>query len=113
MLIVTVAFVFFRADTLHDGVVMIAHMFAGGAGNAASYQACVTALNPYQITLFVICIFASLPLIQKLRAWLAGKDEKTRIAYSRLSYVLTVVLLVLCILNVADATYNPFIYFRF
>ena len=113
IVIVIIAFVFFRADTLTDGVMMIRAMFAGGFGNAEAYNACISACTPYHLVLFVISVIACLPLIDRLRKKLAGAAAQKRRRFSILSYVLTVILFVLCILNVADATYNPFIYFRF
>ena len=113
ILIVTIAFVFFRADTLGEGVTMIVKMFTGGAGNAAAYNACMSVMTPWLITLFVISIVSCMPLIAAIRRRAERAGETVRVRLSVCSYVLTVVMLVLCILNVADSTYNPFIYFRF
>ena len=104
MLIVILAFVLFRADTLAGGLVMIREMFTGFPGTLASYNTCMEVLNPYNIVIFAAACFCSAPhpkLKERLRE------------HGAVSYVITMVLFILCILEIAGASFNPFIYFRF
>ena len=104
ILIVILAFVLFRADTLSDGLLMYKEMFTGFSFTAASYNTCMEALSPYNIALFIMALFCSAPhpkLTSKLRE------------HGALSYIITIVLFVLSVLEIAGASFNPFIYFRF
>lgn len=108
ILIVIFAFVLFRADTLTDGLLMIREMLTGFgsavADPAAAYNTCMEALNAYNITLFTAACFCCTPhpkLNEKLRERGAG------------SYIVTALLFILCVLEIAGASFNPFIYFRF
>ena len=104
MLIVVLAFVLFRADTLGGGVLMIRVMFTGFAGTTASYNTCMEVLNPYNIVIFAAACFCSAP---------HPKLKKMLREHGTVSYVITMVLFILCILEIAGASFNPFIYFRF
>ena len=104
MLIVILAFVLFRADTLAGGLVMIREMFTGFPGTLASYNTCMEVLDPYNITIFAAACFCCLPH-PKLKPYLREHGPA--------SYIVTAVLFALCILEIAGASFNPFIYFRF
>ena len=104
ILIVILAFVLFRADTLSDGLLMYKEMFTGFGGTPAAFNTCMEALSPYNIAIFAAALFCSVPhpkLTPKLRE------------HGALSYIITIVLFALCILEIAGASFNPFIYFRF
>jgi len=102
--IVILAFVFFRADTLSGGVTMIREIFTGGAGSIASYNTVMEMLSPYNIFLFALALFVCLPH-PFLTKWLRECGI--------VSYLITIVLFGLCVLEIAGAGFNPFIYFRF
>ena len=104
ILIVILAFVLFRADTLADGMVMIRQMFTGFSASTASYNTCMEALDPYNIAIFAAACFCCLPH-PKLKAVLRE--------HGAASYIATAVLFALCVLEIAGASFNPFIYFRF
>ena len=57
--------------------------------------------------MLVILALGATPLAQTLWDWLG---ERTR---SRLAPVLVLAALVLCTASLVDASYNPFLYFRF
>ncbi|MQN01539.1 MAG: MBOAT family protein [Lachnospiraceae bacterium] len=113
IIIVTVAFVFFRADTLSDGGVMIAAMFAGGSGNLTTYNTLHQILSPYVITMMAASVAACFPILKSIDSWALNAGEKQTRVVRGLSYVLSLILLAGCVLNIANASYNPFIYFRF
>ena len=102
--IVVLAFVLFRADTLTQGVNMLKEMFTGGLGNLASYNTCMEALSLYNIALFAIALFVCVPH-PFLNKYFREKGP--------VSYIVTIGLFVLCVLEIAGASFNPFIYFRF
>ena len=104
MLIVVLAFTLFRADTLTDGFLMIREMFTGFSVSPAAYNTCMEALNPYNIFIFAMACFCSFP---------HPKIKPLLREHGALSYIVTMVLFVLCILEIAGASFNPFIYFRF
>ena len=104
ILIVVLAFVFFRSDTLEAGRNMIFQMFTGGMGTPDSYNTVMEVMSPYNIFLFAVALFACAPH-PFLNKWLREKGP--------LSYVVTLVLFGLCVLELAGASFNPFIYFRF
>ena len=104
ILIVVTAFVIFRADTPADGFVMIREMFTGFCGSDASFNTCMEALDPYNITMFAACCFCCFPH-RKLTPLLREHGAP--------AYAVTILLFVLAALEIAGAAFNPFIYFRF
>ena len=107
ILVVMVGFVFFRADTLSQGFFWVKEMFTAqpvAASAAADSTLLLPLMTPLNIVVIVCAIVLSAPLKKKL--------EGSK-ALSKISWVVTPLLLVLCIMNLAGGTYNPFIYFRF
>ena len=103
MIVVTVAFVLFRADTVGQGAYMIKEMFTGFHFDLALRQEFLLQLSPMVILAFVLAVIFSMPVKDRLQS------RKTE----GLAYVGSLALLVLCILNLSAGTFNPFIYFRF
>ncbi len=103
MVVVTVAFVLFRADTVGQGFFMIKEMFAGFHFEPALRQEFLLQLSPMVILAFVLAVILSMPVAKKLQG---RKTEGWAFAGS-------LALLGLCILNLSAGTFNPFIYFRF
>ena len=113
MLVVTVAFVLFRAESFQQGGWFIAQMFTG-----FHFEHACTALAMRQLTpLFVVALVAGLigaqPVKEALEARLEGASPRVVAAAECASYVLAIVLLVVCLLGLSGGGYNPFIYFRF
>ena len=111
LLIVVVAFVIFRADTLGQAFGMIGRMFSGAAGVRAVNAQILARISPLAILSFVFALLLSTPLFRALRERLS----RTRFAtgYSVAAYGGTVLIFVLCLLSLVSGGYNPFIYFRF
>ena len=104
MLAVVLGFVMFRADSLTAGAVMIGRMFSGFSAGPASLLVVQRLLDSAAILTLVICAVASVDL----------REPFSRLKYSQaISGVCTALLFVLCVLNLAGAGFNPFIYFRF
>lgn len=104
MLVVICGFVIFRADTIGQAGHILASMFTGFHANAAEFVLLAKLLTPYHI----VCLIAAVALSMPVSKWLAQKIKAPVV-----SYAASVVLFVLCMMNLASSSYNPFIYFRF
>lgn len=110
-LVAIVGFVFFRADSIGYACRMLKQMFTGfrpAVGSSVALGVVLEQANPYNIAVLLLAIICSYPVSRALadrfrnRKWWEG---------ALLSGSL--LLLVICILSLASAAYNPFIYFRF
>lgn len=104
LLVVCIGFVFFRAETMSQGVFWVKEMFTGFGWNASAMSLVVQQLTPVYLLTLAAGIGASLPLSQR---W------KKRKGYDAVTCLLSLAGLAVCILSLAGGTYNPFIYFRF
>lgn len=104
LLVVCVGFVFFRADTMSQGLFWITRMFTGGGNTAAAMSLALRQLTPVYLLAFVIAVLASCPVLNGL------KNKKW---YEPAAFVCSIAGLGLCLISLASGTYNPFIYFRF
>lgn len=111
MLVVVLAFVLFRADTLSQGFTILGHMFNGAAGDPAVNAMIYSTLSMLVVIAFVFAILLSMPTFRVL----GEKISKTKIggSYKYASYIMTLIIFLLCILSLISSKYNPFIYFRF
>ena len=117
LLVVTVGFVLFRADTISQGFSMIGKMFAGFDFSDGALSLALTQLTPWFIAMLLVAVIGCAPirpLADKIRAnlygeaALSGKWKAVQIAL----YVLAFALLFWCIIRLSSSSYNPFIYFR-
>jgi alginate O-acetyltransferase complex protein AlgI len=106
-LMVVLGWVLFDIDTLSGAFSYMKAMFAGNGliDSFAVYQ-----LSSYGI-MFVLCIFASTDIFSKLMAKLSSGKAAAIYYYGLPLVQLALLLLSTCYL--VDATYNPFLYFRF
>ena len=109
VLVVMVGFVFFRADTLSQGFFWVKEMFAGPfmattATAVWNELLLLPLMSPLNICVLIAGIVLSAPIKEKLQKYSV---------LDKIAWVVTPLLLVLCIMNLAGGTYNPFIYFRF
>ncbi len=104
--LVVFGWVLFEMDTLGDAGRYLKAMF-GGAGFADSRT--IYLLSSYFL-LFLICIFASGSWGKKIYNRVANRWPKGTQVILPVSVVL---LMVVCTAYLVDATYNPFLYFRF
>lgn len=118
MLVVTLGFVIFRADTISYGFGYIGRMFTGFDMTTESLSLTVEQLTPWFIVILAAAVIGCAPirpLSDIVRTKLYGEEKLTvgwRIAEVCL-YVLAFAGLFLCILRLSPSGYNPFIYFRF
>jgi alginate O-acetyltransferase complex protein AlgI len=108
-LVFIIGFTIFRAENMPYAFSFIGKMFSGGL-TGASVALYGSIMTPMLITMLIISIFAAFPIVPKIKAI---SSERINIKLDRLSYALTLILLILCVLNISSSTFNPFIYFRF
>lgn len=104
LLVVLIGFVFFRADSMHQGAAWIKTMFTGFGSNTAAMSLALEQLTPLYLVTAAVGTVACCPvkmLVKKGRA------------YEAVTAAGSLALLLLCMLSLASGTYNPFIYFRF
>lgn len=105
--LVVFGWVLFDTNTLTDAWNYFKAMF-GATGIAADTTA--QYLFASNIVVFVVCIFASTDWFTKL---VDKFKEKKEIIYKYAAPVVQLGVLVICTAYLVDATYNPFLYFRF
>ena len=104
LLVVCIGFVFFRADTMSQGLFWIKEMFTGFTWNAAAMSFAVQQITPVFLVTLSGALIACCPVI---------KTVNNKKWYAPFAYVCSLLGLVVCMLSLASGTYNPFIYFRF
>ncbi len=110
ILAVVIGFVIFRADSLAYGWDYIVKMFSFSV-NESGRMVLMSIVTPSFIVTLIMSILALCPWVKFIK----NKSQGTK-AYPVLScagYVVTFVLLFMCVLTLAADSYNPFIYFRF
>ncbi len=108
ILIVTIGFVIFRADSISKGIGMITRMFTGFYFTSSFTITTWRFLTPLMLLTMIIAWIGVFPWKEKMEKYY-GKRNDVQI----LSYAATIILMILSILSMASGTYNPFIYFRF
>jgi alginate O-acetyltransferase complex protein AlgI len=128
MLAVTAGFVIFRAETLSDGLYFLSKMFlfSDFRGFLISlgddfpefpypyirsfpFSLAAEYFTPLFTVIFIAAVIAALPVKNTVERLFRNRAK----VYDTVTYVLTFPLLLLCIMNLSSASYNPFIYFRF
>lgn len=117
LLVVTVGFVVFRADSISEAFLFIAKMFSGFDFSAGMTSFALQILTPYFIVMLIVAILCCGP-ISKLTKRIGQLETKETLTSMEqcvqvLTFVLSWVLLAWCMIRLAGGSYNPFIYFRF
>jgi alginate O-acetyltransferase complex protein AlgI len=131
LLVVCVGFVIFRADNITQAFAMISKMFCSLNFTPESISLTYQMLTPYFIVMLIAGVLFAAPIpalyehiIRKrqtveLQGAADSKDSQPADVRQGagwveiLSYTVSLVLLVWCMLRLSGSTYNPFIYFRF
>ena len=113
MLVVTLAFVLFRADSFAQGGVFIAQMFTGWHFDFESVQLALGQLTPAFIATFVVAVPAASPFARNAVHAAIARGGARAAALDVALYVGALVLFALCLIELSGGGYNPFIYFRF
>lgn len=110
MLLVVCAFVLFRAETLPQAGAFYTAMFTPALPTNAAISGCLHYLTPLICITLIAAIIGATPLPRKLYDCLAKRSASLA---ESIAFVVTILLLALCMLNAASTSYHPFIYFRF
>jgi len=110
LLIITVGWVFFRAENLTLALKYIKRMFILTKPNNYFYLGLY--LNNRVIVILIAAIIFSAPVVGKLKKILEARTEK-RFVYELVYDFLLIGLFAVSIIRLSSTTYNPFIYFRF
>ena len=134
MLVVTIGFVIFRADTVGEAFGMIGRMFGGYDFSTATMSFVLQQLTPFFLVMLVAGILLAGPaegLVKRIRFGTGAADfgmnpngksglseggEKTvggSVILQSVLYLAAFLLLLWCLLRLSGGAYNPFIYFRF
>lgn len=103
LLAVTIGFVIFRADTMGQAAAFIKNMFSF-TRTQYGFMTASSVMSPLFIITMMIAAAASTPILKMV------PQRKASLAAGR---VCTIILYLLCIMEIAAGSYNPFIYFRF
>ncbi len=112
LLAVTLLFVLFRADSLGAALAYIGAMFSAPATAYGSYLL-RSLLPPANLLLLLLSVLACGELTPRLKTRCAGLSEKRQAALGLAGRAASLVLLLLCMLNLSFGGFNPFIYFQF
>ncbi len=104
LFVVLIGFVFFRAESMEQGIFWIREMFTGMHFDRTSMILCMSLLTPVHLAAFAAGMVGSVPIKKRMEC---------RSLWQMASWLVTPLIIILCMLNLAGGTYNPFIYFRF
>ncbi|WP_320881660.1 MBOAT family O-acyltransferase [Frisingicoccus sp.] len=113
VLITTCGFVIFRADTLYQGISVIGKMFAGWDLSPELMNIALRYCTPHFIFILVIGAIGAFPWKCYIETKMLDYSVMIQNGIKTITYVGSLALLILCVLNLSSGTYNPFIYFRF
>ena len=108
MIEVIVGFVFFRADDMKQVAAMIKAMFTGFYHSPSSLSLVAEQASPFNIFILILAFIFSYPVNNMIKKKTAGSEK-----YAYIKAAGSLVLLFICIMELAGMAYNPFIYFRF
>lgn len=112
-IVVCIGFVIFRADTLQRAVYMIKSMATGFYTTTELSGEIQRLLSPQFLWMLAIGVIMAMPVRNGVKSLLEKKGKKWTAAGEVLGFMGAMVLLVVCLFNLAGNNYNPFIYFRF
>ncbi|WP_238718922.1 MBOAT family O-acyltransferase [Pelagihabitans pacificus] len=108
---VVVGWVFFRAETMTDAFAYLNNMIGRSGGDDTT---ALIYVNPYVLFIMLLAIIFSMPVRQRMNeAILKVKSTWVRTGFRTGIYFFYIALLVLSIIELAQSSYNPFIYYRF
>lgn len=113
LLVVCLAFVLFRADTVAQAGTYLANMFCAWDFTAASMVVLMAPLTPVFLASLVLALVFSAPVTRRVEEAAAAQGDGVRAWTRALSYVGSVLLVLVCVTTLSSGAYNPFIYFRF
>ncbi len=120
LLVVLTGWVLFRAETLSQAGAFLAAMAGFSHGGGLEYHPSLY-LNAKLVAAFTVAVIGATPLLPALSRWCENCLQRLHNYWKLAAEVLLTggrvmalaLLLVLCAMQMAAGTYNPFIYFRF
>lgn len=114
LLIVTVAWVFFRTDDLAHAEAFLDAMFGGVSGDGVQAHLGIY-LQPSTIAAFIVAVVGSTPLLPWVKQKLQTAADRPAVSATiNAATLMALALIVLAAaMHLAAGTHNPFIYFRF
>lgn len=107
MVVVVIAFVFFRSDTMTQALTIIASMFTGFSLEQNIMAEFCAFFNPYVLFVIVLAVFGMFDMKTRMSKLLMKNWMQP------VQYIGSILCLILCLMSLANNDYNPFIYFRF
>ena len=111
MVLVTVGWVIFRADTLSYAIQYLGAMFSFGTTGIVSGRS-LFYVREYGLV-FVMSIVASVPIFSSLEQWADSRNRKLQLGYHSVVMLAISVLFYGAVISIIKGSYNPFIYFNF
>lgn len=111
LFVVLVGWILFRADSFAQALSMMTLLFSPAAASHQQLQLFMQQLTPLFCCAVIVGVIASTPIKDALAKRLEQAGQAR--AAESLSYVLSVALVLLSLLELSAGGYNPFIYFRF
>ena len=110
MLVVIIGWVMFRASGLTHAKNYILSLFGQYNPEVSAYNVWLY-LDKWTLPIMVLGIIMCTPLLKKIYDFLNGKIHENIL--TPLRYIVLLLALLLCVLQVASNTYSAFIYFQF
>lgn len=112
LVIVIIGWVFFEIDSFQHEIQYLSAMF--GLNGAGLYNEEALFMGLEYLVLFIIAVVACTPMVRRVTARVSQSVTGYGLAvYRVLEKVLPAMLLILSLAYIVDATFNPFLYFRF
>lgn len=112
LLIVIIGWVFFEIDSFQHGIQYLSAMF--GLNGAGLYDGEALFMGLENLVLFIIAVVACTPMVRRAAMRMSQSVTGYGLAvYRVLEKVLPALLIMLSMAYIVDATFNPFLYFRF
>lgn len=111
--VVCIGFVIFRAASLGQAGYMIKSMVTGFYMTTELRGEIQRLLSPQFLWMLAIGVIMAMPVRDAVKCALDKRGEKWTNTGEIFSYIGAILLLVMCLFNLAGNNYNPFIYFRF
>ena len=114
-LTIWVGLVLFRADTFTQAWGVWKAMVGISATGGDAARIMTELVGPYRILLLLLAAFFATPVLRDaVRKWRSRAREKNRILpVDGILMLGTLILIMLCLMQLASDSYNPFIYYRF
>ena len=111
MLLVTISWVVFAANNLKEAIEYFKAMFMA-QGNTFANTESLYLLSSYGV-LFIIALLACTSIPKKVAGFMLKKISKNEILVTIIENAYLILILILVVAYLVNATYNPFLYFRF